>query len=139
MRDPSKLDKIVIATLSFFAALLPRAVSLGTFLTADEALWLQRSRSFVEAVWRHDWAGTYVTAHPGVTTAWLSGLSLLVLRPQGVSGNLLAAAFPIALTSSVGVLLIYWLSSEIFDRRIALAAALLVAFDPFYIAHSRVV
>jgi len=59
------------------AALIPRLLHLNAFLTLDEFLWLDRSRNFLLALLGHDWATTFQTGHPGVTTcgsaAWVCG------------------------------------------------------------------
>jgi hypothetical protein len=50
---------------------------------------------------------------------------------------LFAARVPIALITSATVLAIYLLVERLFDHRTALFSAVLIALDPFYLAHSR--
>jgi hypothetical protein len=78
----------------FLLALLPRLPDLGRFLTADEFLWVDRSRNFLagltDAAYRcttvvETWefaeglACTLRTGHPGVTTMWTGSFGFLLL------------------------------------------------------------
>ncbi|MFQ5987780.1 MAG: ArnT family glycosyltransferase [Dehalococcoidia bacterium] len=49
-----------------------------------------------------------------------------------------AAKLPIALLTAVGVVGIYLLTKALFSGRIAFLSAILIAIDPLYLAHSRV-
>jgi hypothetical protein len=102
-------------------------------------------------------ACTLRTGHPGVTTMWTGSLGI-VLRylADGAPGRLVdyALAFqtnpldprfivplrlPTVLLTSLWVAAIYWLVWRLWgDRRVALAAGLLLALDPFHAAFSRV-
>src|SRR5258708_7825180 len=75
-RPRSVLARIGLVTLLVLgAALLPRVLGLADFFTIDEAdHWILRVRLFSEALGRHNWAGTNLTGHPGVTTMWLGSL-----------------------------------------------------------------
>lgn len=136
-----KPSNLAVPLLILFVALSSRVVSLGTMLTFDEPYWITRSLTFFQALWEHDWAATYQTAHPGVSTMWLSGASLWLLSKPGMPGEsqLILGVLPIALTTALAVVLMYWLSKKIFGVRIAAVGALLVALDPYYIAYSRVI
>ncbi len=52
---------------------------------------------------------------------------------------LLWVRVPLALLASLSVLGIYLITKRLLDERIALIAALILAFDPFILAHSRVI
>jgi len=131
--------KILIPLIIFLIALLPRVVSLGTVLTADQELWVARSLAFFNALIQHNWAGTFQTTHPGVTTMWLSGISLGLFYTEGMdfAQKLFLAEFPIALMTSIGIVLIYYLVKNIFNIKIAILSAVFMALEPFYIANSR--
>ncbi|HWQ14853.1 MAG TPA: glycosyltransferase family 39 protein [Roseiflexaceae bacterium] len=130
----------------FFAALLPRALDLGGFLTLDEAnFWLARSEAFLAALRRGDWAATAISTHPGVTTMWLGAAGLL-LREALVDPGLLPGDFPTALAlmrlpgaivHAAAVALGYLLLRRMLPTGAALLAALLWAADPFVVAYSR--
>jgi 4-amino-4-deoxy-L-arabinose transferase-like glycosyltransferase len=146
----------------FVLALIPRALALNAFLTPDERRWLSRSVKFLAALLYQDWAGTLRRGHPGVTTmwtavagltskylfgAWSEGVSVsrasLLEFLQGVPteavdlGYLAAIRFPTVLLTSAFVVALYFLVSKLLSRKVALLSAVLVALDPFYLAHSR--
>ena len=58
---------------------VPRMVALGRFVTADEPTWGKRAASFYFALTEKDYAATYLTGHPGVTTMW-AGAAAYALR-----------------------------------------------------------
>lgn len=77
----------------FLLALLPRLVDLGRFLTADEFLWVDRSRNFLAGLTNTAYQCTTVvekwefaeglactlrTGHPGVTTMWTGSFGFLL-------------------------------------------------------------
>ncbi len=86
--------KYLTSLLLFLLALIPRLPELGRFLTADEFLWVDRSRNFLAGLtnplyqcptvvekWEYaeGLTCTLRTGHPGVTTMW-SGSFGFVLR-----------------------------------------------------------
>ena len=130
------------------AALLPRALDLGAFLNADEAMfWLQRSETFLGAIRTGDWGATAITTHPGVTTMWLGSAGLLLQDALYQSGLVRDGAFatflaltrlPTALVHTAGIVLGYGLLRRLLGGASAFLAALLWAADPFVIGYSRV-
>ena len=128
------------------AALLPRVLDLGGFITVDEAnFWLDRSATFLDALRRGDWAATAISTHPGVTTMWLGAAGLL-LREALVDPGWLPGDFPTALAlmrlpgalvHTGAVVLGYGLLRRMIARPAALLAAVLWAADPFVVAYSR--
>src|SRR4051794_38354847 len=80
------------------AALLPRVLALGLFITDDEAnFWLMRSDVFLKAIRSGDFAATAITAHPGVTTMWLGAAGIVLRRALLSWGFLHSDAFPVVL------------------------------------------
>lgn len=69
-----------LGLLAVFLAL--RLPGLGRFATADEGLWLRQSGRFLSAVGQADWAGTEVSQHPGVLTAWAGAIGYLAVFPE---------------------------------------------------------
>ncbi len=141
---------------------LPRGLGLDRYATADENAWLTRSANFYRALAHGDWAGTFQRHHPGVTLTWAGTLGFLttyprysseadrnvgwlaeeltpLLRAQGHEPvDLLAAGRSFAVLLIVLALTL----SFVFAWRVwglwpALIGSLLLAFDPFHIAHSR--
>jgi hypothetical protein len=149
---------VMISLGLFLLALLPRAIGLGVFATADEAKWVYRSAQFLGALLRGDLAGTVVNLTPAVTTTWLGSLGLAVYYglhraalgipftgwlaslPEFRADRdvLIAVRWPMVLLTSAGVVAFYHLASWLTTRRVALLLALLLAFDPHFIALSRV-
>ena len=56
---------------------------------------------------------------------------------QGIPGLTLWARRMVAVITWCGILAMYWLMRRLWGERIAMAGAVLVALDPFYLAHSR--
>ena len=138
--------ELLLSIFLFLIAFLPRIYLLGTIITADEMTWVYRSYDFISALLSHDWIGTFITGHPGVTTMWVSGISmafkyLSVGSPtiENLPLYIFCAKFPIALITATGCVILYFLVKRIFNEKIAIISSLLVALDPFYLAHSRVI
>ncbi len=141
-------------------ALLPRVLGLGIFLTVDEPGWLGlHTGHFMRAILRGDWAATYRRYHPAVTLMWMVAIGFtfqyLIQSRMGLIGPISFASFlervaepidpvflpwgrlPVALMTSASIMAIYWLLGTLFNRRVALLAALLLSLDPFYLAFCR--
>jgi hypothetical protein len=151
------MKKIGIAVGLFIIALLPRIFGLGLFITSDEPLWLTRSIFFSEGLLTGNLADTLQTGHPGVTTMWTGNLGLALAYLQRgptttfleflqtlphnferIDATLLPwVRLPTVLLAALGVALFYWLARKLVDDHVALIGALLLAFDPLFLAHSR--
>ncbi len=70
----SFLTQLLLACLLFVVFLIPRLPGLDRFVTPDEPTWEKRSANFYSALLRKDYASTYQTGHPGVTTMWLGAI-----------------------------------------------------------------
>jgi 4-amino-4-deoxy-L-arabinose transferase-like glycosyltransferase len=159
----------------FLLALAVRLPDLGRFLTADEFLWVDRSRNFLAGLLNPAYvcmspvnhtgfeqavglACTLRTGHPGVTTMWTGSLGILLrYLADGAPGPLFdyvlavqtnpldprfiaPTRLPTVVLTSLWVAAVYWLVWRLFsNRRVALAAGLLLALDPFHVALSRVI
>jgi hypothetical protein len=130
------------------AALLPRVLNLGVFLSGDESeFWLRRSDIFLQALRTHDWLATAVTTHPGVTTMWLGSAGLLLrdtltnlglLHDQSFPTFLAIMRLPAAVVHAAAVVAGLALLRRLLAPGIAVLAALLWATDPFVLGFSRV-
>jgi len=149
--------KVGIAVGLFLIALLPRVFGLGIFITSDEPLWMTRSLFFTEAILAGNPADTLQTGHPGVTTMWTGsvGLGLAYLRqmPTATYQEFLASLphnpdrvdigllpwmrLPTVLLAAACVALFFWWGRSLVGPGVALVGALLLAFDPLFLAHSR--
>jgi dolichyl-phosphate-mannose-protein mannosyltransferase len=140
---------------------IPRWLALNRFVTTDEVLWLDRSGKFYYALAHHDFAATFQKSHPGVTVMWAGlvgymevfpkysenpadenrpiGLGTLSKRDPDLLIRILAAGRQTLVLFSVLVLgLAFWFARQLFDPLPAFIGFLLIAFDPFHIALSRV-
>ncbi len=83
----------LISLVLFVLAFVPRLLDLGRFLTADEFLWVDRSKNFLAGLtnpayqcttvvekWQfaEGLACTLRTGHPGVTTMWTGSFGLIL-------------------------------------------------------------
>ena len=142
----------------FLLALLPRILNLSAMITPDERRWVERAVAFFAGLVQHDWAATFQTGHPGVTTMWTGTLGLLgqylqsrsdltilqylsqvTTRPSVTLEYLLPARLPTAVLTALCVVAVYLLLRRLFSELPALLAAVLLALDPFFLAHSRVI
>ncbi|MFB0546901.1 MAG: ArnT family glycosyltransferase, partial [Anaerolineae bacterium] len=65
-------------------------------------------------------------------------LTWLEARPQNLLDILVSVRLPIVLLTSLGVVMVYILARKLFNDKVAWLGAALLALDPFYLAHSRV-
>ncbi|MBE9508231.1 MAG: glycosyltransferase family 39 protein, partial [Chloroflexi bacterium] len=132
-------------------------------MTPDEPAWVYRAIRFADALAARDWAAIPSTGHPGATTMWLGALGAAIhrlldpaestahlewirrmawLAPEnGPAFRHLVFFLPwsrvaVALVATLGLAALYPLLVRLFDRRVALLATGLLAFDPFLIGHS---
>jgi hypothetical protein len=138
-----RIKNFVSAALLFTLAFVPRYMGLGRIIVADEQLWIGRSIRFFKSLIDFDLMGTSQSGHPGVITMWLSGISIglkhLIDGSKSVGDLLFAGQFPIALMTSVSVVIMYFLIRKVFDEMTAIIASILIAIDPFFIALSRII
>lgn len=146
----------LIAFLLFWVSLAPRLPGLRLFLTSDENTNIFFAGSDVIAAFlRGDLRATYWHFYPGVTMSWLDALGMtgqylldwlrgMSLPPftEYIYGDILsllvANRLPYAILTAAAVPAVYWLSRQLLPERVALLGALFFAFDPFFLAHSRV-
>ena len=140
---------------------LPRATALDRFVTPDEPKWLMRSANFFLSLAQKDFANTYQKEHPGVTIMWAGAAGFLYRypdyvtqgpgqqeRPQqfhrylenhGASAlDLLETGRRLVVIAILAVLaLAYLAATRLIGLLSAFVGFLLIAFDPFLIALSR--
>jgi 4-amino-4-deoxy-L-arabinose transferase-like glycosyltransferase len=153
------------AALIFVAALLTRVLWSSVPINVDEDHWIERGAAFVGALLRGDVAGTYLRHHPGVTNMWVVGAALslrylvrgvlplddLARRSADLATYLAAvpaaAGAPAALyawTRSLSAVVtaaslagIYSLARRLWGTPVALIAAAILLFEPFFLAYQR--
>jgi hypothetical protein len=144
---------LVSAAVLFVIALYPRMINLTGYLTTDEGNWMGRTALFTNALVTGDPAGTYQSGHPGVMTMWESLLGMgpdralgLVeyVRPDGLEkapgylDTLHLARRTFAIVTSLAVAGIALLTWRLFGAGVGLIAGVLLALEPFFLAHSVV-
>jgi hypothetical protein len=142
---------------------LPRGLALDRVVTPDEVNWLTTSSNFYVAVKQGDFAKTYQLEHPGVTTLWAGAAGFLWRYPDYVDEGpgqviyseqeaglilrslghepldlIIAGRVFIVLTIIVVLAVAFLQAVPLVGFWPAVIGFLLIAFDPFHIAHSRI-
>jgi hypothetical protein len=160
MLSRSTWIKIGVFILLLAAFIIPRIGGLGSFVTADEPTWGKRSAIFYYALMNGEYDATNLTGHPGVTTMWLgaaaygiqfprfekigqlnfgdSWLLINFIRHQINPMTILATARSlVALVVITAMMAAFLFAVRLLGIRLAFFGFLLIAFDPFHVAHSR--
>jgi hypothetical protein len=154
-------QKALILTLLFTILLAPRLMGIKKFTTGDEPAWLIFSHNFLHAIHRGQFERTVYEYHPAVTTMWVITASILSYFPEytqirhgyiekfwdldeiyakngkALSTVLYRSRALYVLLTSIFLLLSFFLLWRLAGIAMALAAILLVSFDPFFLGQSR--
>ncbi len=161
--SPRLLAELAALAVLLLAIGLPRGLALGRFVTPDEHLWLTRSANFYYALSRGDYASTFQMGHPGVTIMWAGTAGFLASYPEYRQSHaglldpsefhqylkrksedispleiLAAGRFFLVLFHTLALIAAYAYARRLLGALPALTGMLLLAFDPFHIALSRV-
>jgi hypothetical protein len=121
---------------------------LSKFINFDGgSFWYERSLQFYKSISEGDFEGTFLSRHPGVTVMILSGGSIIsaTLIKYGTvhswkHRNVLYpyAKLPVVLITGLGIIFIYFLLQKKYSQSaFPLLAAIFLALDPNFLAHSR--
>ncbi len=162
MYQPGKKWIEILALLVIvLAILLPRVFRLDEFATTDEQLWLTRSANFYYALTHGDFAHTYQRQHPGVMAMWAGTAGFLLRYPEyrgtglGQIGYFVLEKYLsdkpvspmdilaggrlfIVLGNTFALAVAYLYARRLIGFIPAVLGFLLIAFDPFHIALTRV-
>jgi Dolichyl-phosphate-mannose-protein mannosyltransferase len=154
-RTISGVLRVALIGVAVFAlAALIRLWSIDTYVTIDESRWVQRASDFWALIGQGNREDTFIIGHPGVTTMWTALLGMGperarhfsflegrddATRRDGYFDALIAARRPFALVGALGVMAVTLLGWRLLGMGPALLAGLLLAFEPFLVAHARVV
>jgi hypothetical protein len=136
----------------FVLALVPRLVGLEQHLTADDREWIRDASRFSAGVREGKLRETYQRIHPGITVLWLAALSIgperstqfvrsagraqLVNVPTFV-GAVFDARRALAWTTAGLTVVLAYLVWRLLGAGPAVLAGLLLAGEPFLVAHGR--
>jgi 4-amino-4-deoxy-L-arabinose transferase-like glycosyltransferase len=160
---------LVVPVTVFLVALLPRLLSLRVFITADEDDQIMFATHFLKSALQGNWSGALVLGYPGIPTLILGAIGVAARYLFHYTGWLplpwvtadfmttleqVTARFgvfshpldflgwvrtPLALAAALSILGIYLLARQLVEERLALVGTLILAFDPFILAHSRII
>lgn len=138
----------------FALALLIRLPYLGTFMTIDEVKWVEGAGQFTTALAGGDLSATYWHFFPGITITWGDTVILWLQylasdatpitafvenQMANLPGLIGAMRLSPVIITALGVAGVFWLARPLLGDVAALIGAGLLATDPFFVAHSRIV
>ncbi|MGD8634100.1 MAG: glycosyltransferase family 39 protein, partial [Anaerolineales bacterium] len=150
-----------LAAMMLIAAGFLRARNLDQFKLTDETKWAFRSANFSLALHRGEYAETFQRSHPGVSTMWAGWLGMQIDMPDYDQNatryventsyktdlrqndaevmQILVPARQVVIALSMLVLAIcYFYLERLFGVAPALLGTLLLAFEPFFVGHTRI-
>ena len=155
------LRTLLVLLLLFLAAWAPRVLALDKFVTADEPGLLFRSANFYQAITSRDFANTVQLEHPGVTVTW-AGTSAFLQRLPGYAADnpgqltvgqleswlyAYTALTPLELLTAGRWWIVLWVAllttasyfplRKLWGAPLAALAVLMLAWDPFLLALTR--
>src|SRR4051812_14448788 len=156
---PARRDfRSLLLALALIALALPlRLLATDRFVTTDELFWIGRSAAFGRGIETGQLGQTLQTGHPGVTTMWTAWLGMgptlardLAPSRRDVSRRevtqspsfmpaLAAARRAFGVVTALGIGVMGLLAWRLFGPWPALLGGALLALDPFFLAHSRLV
>jgi 4-amino-4-deoxy-L-arabinose transferase-like glycosyltransferase len=144
------------AVVLFVAALLPRIFGLQQFIITDEpTLIFSAGSNVISALLRGDFKNTYWHFYPGLAMSWLDTIGfffgwlwqLITGGSQGfleyiyspILALLTAVRLPYVFLAVFFIIAFYAMSRRLISGPTPFLAAILLAWEPFFIAHSKVV
>ncbi|MCC7372243.1 MAG: glycosyltransferase family 39 protein [Chloroflexi bacterium] len=143
----------VVGLLLFVLAAGVRLYAIDAYVTIDESRWVQRASDFWALIGQGNREDTFIIGHPGVTTMHTALLGMGperarafsflegradATRRDGYFDALVASRRPFALVGALGVAATALLGWRLFGAGPGILGGLLLAFEPFLIAHARV-
>ncbi len=158
----NKFSLLLLALVLLVVLLAPRLVDLGTYATADEPQYLRLGASFYYLLSEGRFSETDLIVHPGVTSLWSGAAGFYLVFPEYIdaplvsfpiadrffwstlrqadfSENTLLAASRAVSAAAICALLAagFLFARQVFGFWPALLSTLLIGFDPFFFANSR--
>jgi hypothetical protein len=158
-----KITRTIPAVLLIIVTLIPRLVSLNSFVTVDEPFWLSVGANYYYAIGQRELENTVYEYHPAVTTMSLVTAAFLVDFPdyRGLGQGYfdvdkekfdpfliehghdplhllyLSRLFQVALITLFALVIFYLLSVFVGAEK-AFFATLLISSAPYFLGHSRI-
>ena len=148
------IESFKVGILFFFLSLAAKLPFLGTFLTIDEPRWMKGAGQFLLALQAGDFRQTYWHFHPGITITWGEAIILWLQSVGAGSGsletfvqfqmdhlNLSVGAMRMSgvLLTSLALPFLYVFAAQLIGKWPAIIGVGLIAVDPFWVAHSRII
>ena len=159
----SKKTQIFLLFLTAAIIFFPRSVNPVDYVTADEPLYLRESANFYYLLKEGRFDETDLIVHPGVPSLWAGALGFnfmfseyledprtefpmadlnfrKVLENGGTNRKyMLAVGRLFSISLETGLLMVaFYLGQKVFGVWPSLFITLLISFDPFYFANSRI-
>lgn len=145
-----------LAVVLFVLAVAARLIGVDLFVTPDEDNWMRRAANFARALETGQLRFTYQSGHPGVTTMWVASLgmgldagrlsgvtttdpSTIVTRHPDWDRLFSRARYAMIAVNSALVVVIALLAWRLLGPGPAVLGGVLMALDPFMVAHGQVV
>ena len=150
---PLILGAGLLASL-FVLAIAARLVGITLFITPDEDNWMRRTGNFAQGLAQGDLRRTFQSGHPGVTTMWvahlgagpevsrLAGVTVQdhpVTREPGFMDLLIRARLAMVVVNAGLLVAIVALTWRLAGLGPAMLGGIVLALDPFLVAHTQVV
>lgn len=139
-----KQDLVVLALI--LTVLLGTLYKVEKRIVADEWLWVPLGVRFIDPISEGNFAGTHISARPGVPVAWVSGITSRVASflgtvkiERGKSSIILSENDFVINRISFGLLtvlllvVLFLLCNQLFGWRTAAAISSLIATNPFFL------
>jgi hypothetical protein len=153
--------EILVIVLFLGGAWFLRSKDLETFKLTDETKWGFRSANFTLALHQGDYALTFQRSHPGVTTMWAGTIGMRFAIPDYVDRTneyventsykmdldkvglgvmqIIVPGRQVVIVINVLILLVCFLYlRKLIGPLSALSGLLLLAYEPFFMAHTRI-
>ncbi len=137
--ESSRSFRAVAGAILLIVTFVPRAFDLDRAFTIDERLWIDRSDRFIDNVSGANFSAAYETGHPGVTVMWIGGLAQRTLPEDATLRERYARArLGMAVVAALLIVLVAGLLAALAGMSAGLIGGMLLALDPFLLAHNRV-
>ena len=124
---------LFIITVAVLAALtlIPRILDLDAFISPDEIRWVTNTAGFTNKLAHGEFSQLLRQPHPGITTQWLGAMTFR-------SDSWTIRKLPLVIGQTILVLMIVYLAYGLWGTSTSILLGILLALNPFLIAHTRV-